>query len=178
MRRTAVVIGTAATLMGCSAAETPQQAQARMDQETAAFKAAIKGIEGRWEGFYAASQPDSIASLFTESGQVLGPNAPAVVGRAAIAADQANQMKAYTFTLGITSEEASANGPIGIERGSYGVTGKVKKGAPKGTPPTMTDHGTYLAHWHNVNGTWQVVTLAFTSSWTATPPRPVPPRRR
>jgi len=161
--------------MACAAApETPEQAQARIDQESAAFKAAIKGIESRWELAYANNQPDSIAVLFAERAQILGPNSPVVTGRAAIAADEANQMKAYDFTLGITSEQAIANGPIGIERGSYGVTGKAKKTAPKGTPPTMADHGSYLIHWHLVNGTWQVADLAFTSSWTATPPKPAP----
>ncbi|MSR07806.1 MAG: nuclear transport factor 2 family protein [Gemmatimonadetes bacterium] len=177
MNRSSTLLVALAALTACNSAETPQQAEARIEQESAAFQTAIKGIESRWEGFYAAGQPDSIANLFTEDGRDMPPNGPIHIGRAAIAADQASQAKAFDTKVAITSEGAWANGPIGIDRGTYGFEGKVKKGAPKGTPASIADHGTYLAHWHNVNGTWQVAALAYTSSWTATPPKPAPVKK-
>ena len=167
MRRIAALMGAVAALAGCgSARETPEQAEARIAQESAAFKTALKGIENRWEAFSAAGQGDSIASLFMEDGRNNPPNEPAQVGRAAIAKAEAAQNGLYTFSLSILSEDAAANGPIGVEHGTYGVEGKVKKGAPKGVPAKFSDHGNYLIHWHNVNGTWQVADLVFTSSQT------------
>ena len=175
--RPAGAVVVAAALAACSSAETPQQMQARIEKESAAFQQAVKAIESRWEGYIAAGHADSIAGLFTEKGREIPPNAPTAVGRAAVEALEASQMVGLETKVAITSEGALANGPIGVEHGTYGFEAKAKKGAPKGTPASLADHGSYLAHWHNVNGAWLIADLAYNSSWTAVPPKPAPARK-
>ena len=148
---TAVLLGVA----GCQPAETPEQMQARMDQESAAFAEFASGVADRWEAWEAAGQADSIANIFMEQGRQMPPNQPALVGRDAIRANGAQQFSMGQTTIQITSETAMANGPLGINRGSYNFTFVANKGMENmGIPPA--DSGKYLMHWHKVNGTWQI----------------------
>ena len=164
MRRMAVVIGTVAALAACSSSETAQQMQARMDTESAALKTAASAVERTHETAFASGDAGAFANTFTENGRELPPNQPANVGRAAIRDNAAQGMAAYTQKLTVTQQSVVANGPIGIETGTYAYQGTVKKGAPKGMPAKVSDHGNYLVHWHNVNGTWQIADLMYTSS--------------
>jgi len=153
-----------ALLAACQTQETPQQMQARMSKESDAFKQAIAGSARRWEGWIAAGQADSIANVFMEQGREMPPNAPAAVGRASIRQFEAQNAAMFDGKLTIKTEEALANGPLGIERGSFTFEGKAKPGAPKGMPATVSDEGKYLIHWHNVNGQWRVAELIWNSN--------------
>ncbi len=175
MRRFVYMGASLMLLAACQQAETPQQMQTRMDQETAAAKKSIAAIAARYEGWTAAGQTDSIANAFTENGREMPPNAPAVVGRAAIRADDAAQAAAMTRKLTVMSESVVSNGPIAIERGTYRFEATAKKGAPKGTPASITDSGKYLQHWQNVNGTWLIAEQVWNSDIPLGPP-PAPPK--
>jgi ketosteroid isomerase-like protein len=153
-----------ALLAACQTQETPQQMQARMSKESDAFRQAIAGTAKRWEGWIAAGQADSIASVFMEQGREMPPNAPAAVGRASIRQFEAQNAAMLDGKLTIKTEEALANGPLGIERGSFSFEGKAKPGAPKGMPATVSDEGKYLIHWHNMNGQWRVAELIWNSN--------------
>ena len=113
-----------ALLAACQTQETPQQMQARMSKESDAFRQAIAGTAKRWEGWIAAGQADSIASVFMEQGREMPPNAPAAVGRASIRQFEAQNAAMLDGKLTIKTEEALANGPLGIERGSFSFEGK------------------------------------------------------
>jgi ketosteroid isomerase-like protein len=152
-----MVIGLAA----CQSKETAQQTQARMQKESAAFGQTVAALTKRWQAWIAAGQADSIAALFTEQGREMPPNEAAVVGRAAIKHFEAGNAAMFDAKLTIRSEAAVANGPLGVDRGSYTFEGKAKRGAPKGTPAGVKDEGKYLAHWENVNGQWQIVELTW-----------------
>jgi ketosteroid isomerase-like protein len=141
----------AALLAGCQSHETSQGGDA--------LKAAVSPIAGRWEGWMAAGQADSIANVFTEQGREMPPNMPAVVGRVAIKAYEARNAAMFAAKLTIRPESFAASGPLGVERGSYTFEGKAKAGAPKGTPAAVSDEGKYLIHWSNVDGHWQVAEL-------------------
>ena len=163
-----------ALLAACQTQETPQQMQARMGKESDAFKQAIAGTAKRWEGWIAAGQADSIASIFTEQGREMPPNAPAAVGRAGIRQFEAQNAAMVDGKLTLKIEEAIANGPLGVERGSFTFEGKAKPGAPKGMPATVSDEGKYLIHWHNVNGQWRVAELIWNSNKPMMMPPPAP----
>ena len=176
MRRIGL-LGTAAllALAGCQAAETPEQMQARMDAESAAFAEFASGVADRWEAWEAAGQADSIANIFMEQGRQMPPNQPALVGRDAIRANGVQQFSMGKTTIQITSETALANGPLGVNRGSYNFTFVANKGMENmGIPPA--DSGKYLMHWHNVNGNWQIAELIYNSNLPL--PTPAPARRR
>jgi ketosteroid isomerase-like protein len=146
-------------IVACQSKETAQQAQTRMQKESDAFRQAIAGVTKRWQGWVAAGQADSIAAVFTEQGREMPPNEAAVVGRAAIKRYEAQNAAIFDGKLTIRNDAATANGPLGVDRGGYIFEGKARRGAPKGTPASIKDEGKYLAHWENVNGQWQVAEL-------------------
>jgi ketosteroid isomerase-like protein len=167
--RTIGFLGAAALLgvMGCQPAETPQQMQARMDQESAAFKQFVGGVTKRWERWDAAGQADSIANIYMDQGREMPPNAPAVVGRNALRTSAAAEFGMGKVSVHITSESSVANGPLGIDRGSYNFTFTANKGMKPTAGimmPPSADTGKYLAHWHKVNGTWQLAELIVNSN--------------
>jgi ketosteroid isomerase-like protein len=173
MRRLRWLGGAAAlALAACEGHETAQQMQTRIQQETDAFKQAIAGVPRRWGGWMAAGQADSIAAIFTDQGREMPPNEPAVVGRAAIRRYEAQNAAVFDSKLTTTSESVAANGPLGVDRGSYTYEGRAKHGAPKGTPASIRDEGKYLAHWENVNGQWQVVELIWNPNGPMMKPGP------
>lgn len=168
----------AATLLGvaaCQSAETPQQMQARMERETAELKAYATALEKRWEGWYAAGQADSFATTFTEQGREMPANGKAVVGRDAIRAFHAQQASMGKFTAHIVEEAVVANGPVGVDRGTYTSTFTPNKGMENmGVPPA--DTGKWVVHWQKINGTWQMAELIYNSDLPL--PAPAPTRRR
>lgn len=166
-----------AAVTGCQAAETPEQMQARIDQESATFRQFIQSVATRYESWLATGAADSIASMFTESGRMLPPNAPAVIGRDAIRANQSQQFALGRWTIEITPEAGIANGPLGLDRGTFVVTFTPGPGAPPQAamiPPA--DTGKYVAHWHQVDGNWLFADLIWNSNRPM--PAPAPTRRR
>jgi ketosteroid isomerase-like protein len=153
-------------------AETPQQAQARMDQETAGAKQAIATVERNYERYSNEGKADSIATLYTEQGRAMQPNGPALSGREAIRANEAQNMALFDSKLKITSENVVANGPIAIESGTYSFQATPKKDAPAGTSP-LNENGKFLTHWQQVNGQWLIAELAWNSNQPLPEPAPL-----
>jgi len=175
MRRLGWLGATVLGLAACQPAETPEQTQARMDQETAELKEYAMSVEQRWEAWEAAGQADSFPTVFMEQGREMPPNGKAAVGRAAIREFHAQQASMGKFTSQITQESVMANGPLGVDRGTYTFTFTPNKGMENmGVPPA--DTGKYLVHWHKVNGNWQIAELIYNSDLPL--PAPAPARRR
>lgn len=161
--RSAVAAAVAAVSFACQATETAEQMQARMEQETGAFRAAIQEIEPKYERWEAAGQADSVASLYTENAVAAFGNQPPLNGRQAIR-DNAAQMYALgTASLDIRSESAMANGPLGVERGTYVFNFTPGPNAPPGMAAMFPDSGSYLTHWHLVDGQWKIAELVVNS---------------
>lgn len=141
-----------AMLAGCQPkAETAEQAQARMDTESAAAKTIIDSIVVEFAKHFNLGHGDVVAEFYAEQGHVMAPNAPVAVGREAIKATLATFF-AMKPELKITSEAVVANGPLAIERGVYSLTF-----TPPGAKAPMTDTGKYLVHWHKVGDKWMLV---------------------
>jgi len=174
MSKTTGLAALALLLSACQPQETPEQAQTRMGREADALKTAATGIAKRWEGWVSAGQADSIANVFTEDGREMPPNAPAVVGRAAIRKFEALNASMLASKLTIRGEAFTANGPLGVERGSYTFAAKARKGAPKGTPATVNEDGKYVTHWHNVNGQWLIAEVIWNANARMMPAAPAP----
>ena len=163
----------AAVLLGaCQSQETPEQLQARIQKESDSLKVAASATAKRWEQWSANGQPDSIASVFADEGRELPPNEPPVVGRAAVKLFEARQAATMVGKLTISGEAYTANGPLGVERGSYVFEGKARPGAPKGVPASVSEHGKYMIHWQNTNGQWQIEELIWNSNAPMVPPAP------
>ena len=139
-------------LAGCQPkGETPDQAQARMDTESAAAKVVIDSLDVEFAKHFNMAHADLVAAFYTEQGHLMAPNMAAAVGRQAITQGLAG-MAAMKPDLKLTAEAVVANGPIAIERGVYSFTF-----TPPGATAPMTDLGKYLVHWQLVGGKWLMV---------------------
>jgi uncharacterized protein (TIGR02246 family) len=162
---TAALVGLAA----CQKAETPEQAAARIEQESAAARTAIEAQAAAFSAHFSAGHADSVAALYTEDAELLPPNGKAVAGRANIREFLASFLGTGTFSLTITPAAVIANGPHAIDRGSYVLSFT----PPAGAPPEVkgsADTGKYVAHWVNQGGTW----LMAHDIWNSDLPAPQP----
>lgn len=157
-------------LSGCMKPETPEQAQARISREVAAARPTFDAVARTWERYVAGNEPDSIAMLFTEQGELLPPNARPAVGRPAIQAFQAQMLSQGATTLSISTDEVLVNGPLAVSRGGYTLDIKPGPHSAAGMK-AIADTGKYLLHWHQVSGKWLVADLA----WNSNVPLPAPP---
>jgi uncharacterized protein (TIGR02246 family) len=150
MRFPTSIMLSAAMLAGCRTEETPDQANTRIDRESAAAKAVIDSLDAEFARNIGAGNGEAIAAAYLDDARLLPPGAPAVVGRAAI--------KAFWegfFALKpqgtITSEAVSANGPLAVERGIVRLTY-----TPPGASAPVSEVGKYVVHWHRVDGKWLI----------------------
>ncbi len=168
MRRTRslmAALGTVALIAGCQpAAETAEQADARMNAEAAAARTAIEASNAQFTSHFNAGRGDSVAAHYTEDGRVMGPNMAVAAGRQAIAASMGMMGGA---TLVLITESVAANGPLAVERGTYRITL-----TPPGAPGPITDTGKYLVHWHKVGDSWLMVDDIWNSDLPAMPEPP------
>ena len=168
MRRTGILmaaLGSFAVIAGCQpAAETAEQAEARMASEAAAAKTAIEASNTRFVAHFNAGQGDSVAAHYTEDGRVMAPNMAVASGRQAIAASMGMMAGA---TLVLNTESVAANGPLAVERGTYTITL-----TPPGATAPITDTGKYLVHWRKVGDNWLMVDDIWNSDLPAMPMGP------
>lgn len=152
MRHASAII-VALGLSACTSAETAQQMQMRMDQETAAARTAIDAQHAKYVAAFNAGQFAQTSAMFIEQGVQMPPNAPANVGRAAIRAGDSTFMSWGTSVLALKTDNVVANGPVAVARGSWTFDFTPNKNAPKGMKAAK-DNGKFLTHFHNVNGEW------------------------
>ena len=158
-------LGTFTLVTACQpAAETAEQAEARMASDAAAARTAIEASNARFVTHFNAGQGDSVAAHYTEDGTVMAPNVPAASGRQAIAAAM-GAMGGATLTL--TTESVDANGSLAVERGTYRITL-----TPPGATAPITDTGKYLVHWRKVGDNWMMANDIWNSDLPATPMGP------
>jgi len=179
--RAVVILGAAALLgaAGCTPKpETPEQAQARMEQEATAARTQIEALAKRWEGWEAAGQAESVATAFTDRGYELPPNAPPIMGREAIQANQAQLFSMGQWSVHISVDQVTANGPMAFARGAYDIAMTPGPNAPAGTM-AIADTGKWVGELRQTGSTWQFATLMWNSNIPLPPPpAPAPARRR
>jgi uncharacterized protein (TIGR02246 family) len=151
------------------AAETADQTNTRIAAESSALKMTLDSLNTAFDAAFNAGQGDAVAAQYTEDGELMVAGSPAATGRAAIAAF-VNALPAMKASIRTKAVAVMANGPLGIERGEYTMTV-----VPPGAPGPITDVGTYLIHWHRVDGHWLRVSDVAT---TPTPPQPAGPPPR
>jgi ketosteroid isomerase-like protein len=156
-------------VVGCQKPETPAQVATRMGQESAAAKTQIEAVAKRWEGWTAAGQADSFPTVFTAQGMELPPHAPAAVGPAAIQAVHAQQAALGQWTLHLTVDDVTANGPLAVARGTYVTALTPGPNAPAGIP--AADTGKWVGQYQQADGNWKTVALI----WNSDLPLPMPP---
>jgi ketosteroid isomerase-like protein len=148
--------------------EGPEQAQARIDRESAAAKLVIDSLNAEFDGHFNAGHGALVAAQYAEDGELQVVGSPVLKGRHAIATfiDGLGPLKA---AIKLTATSVAANGPIAIERGEYALSL-----VPPGATTAVSETGVYLIHWHNVNGQWLPVTDV--ASTAAPAPMGPPPK--
>ena len=155
-------------LVGCKAAETPEQMAAREQAAADSAKTTILAMDAEWSRLATANQPDSIVPLFVPDGVMSPPDLPVAKGLDSIRV-RMRQVTIPGGTLTITSENISVHGPVAVDRGVFTYTAPAQ-----GRTPALNLVGKYLAHLHKTDAGWRVAE----NIWNTDAPAPrMPPAR-
>lgn len=167
MRGVVSLLGAVTMIAACQpAAETAEQAEARMTSETAAARTAIEAANAQMAAHMNAARYDSAAMVYAEDARALPPNMVADVGRAAIV-KSFQGMAEMKGTISFATTNVAVNGPLAVETGTYSFTF-----TPPGAPAPVTDTGKYMAHWHKMGDHWMIVENIWNSDLPAMPEPP------
>ena len=134
---TALLISFALMLLTCTPATKQPEPEAESTNE-ANDMAALDDLRGEFIAAYNGGD-STLATLFTEDGMVMPPNASAANGRAEIQSFFRAHFVRFTGSLAVSAEEREVAGEWAFERGAYMNTLTPKTG---GTP--TDDEGKYL----------------------------------
>ena len=127
-------------------------------------EAAIRKVVTEWVEIYNRNDWPTLAAQFTEDAVMMPPNSPAVIGRAAIAAWEAENEQGFRIALKV--EDISITGDVAIIRGRSCVfipLGKEQKDGAVGV-----DIGKYIeVRKRTDGGRWMVVQDIFNSDLLA-----------
>jgi len=154
-------------LVGCKAAETPEQMAAREQAAADSAKTTILAMDAEWSRLATANQPDSIVPLFVPDGVMSPPDLPVAKGLDSIRV-RMRQVTIPGGTLTITSQNISVHGPVAVDRGVFTYTAPAQ-----GRTPAVNLVGKYLAHLHNTDAGWRIAE----NIWNTDAPAPRPPAR-
>jgi ketosteroid isomerase-like protein len=161
-------------LAGCQPrAETAQQAEARMNAESAAAKTVLDSLNAEFVTHFNLGHAEVVAGFYTEQAHMMPPNAPTAVGREAI------QHVLELFigmkpVLTLHADAVTASGDHALERGVVTFTL-----TPPGAKAAVSDTGKYLVHWQRVEGKWYLADDIWNSDLPAAPSAaPAPPKQR
>lgn len=144
--------------------ETAEQMNARMSAEADSAKTYIEAANAAASRHMAAGNVDSALANYADNAVLMMAGMAPMQGKAAITEGFRGMMAQMgNPTIAFHTLNVSASGPMAIERGHWVMT------AP------MADSGSYLTHWHKMDGRWMIVEDISNSS---APPAPAPPARR
>jgi uncharacterized protein (TIGR02246 family) len=164
MKRVAVILGiTALVAAGVSAQQKKAPAAGGDD-------AAIAKVRTAYQTAIGAQDAAGLAKLYAPDGAELPPNAPAVMGRAAI--EKYHKEFAQQFMvhgISISSLKVQVAGDIAYDVGTYKQQLMPMKGGA-----IMDDHGKYVVLMKKEGGAWVITHAIYNSDLPLpTPPAPV-----
>lgn len=138
--------------------------RAQQAEDAAALREGLTALNDEFLGcFTEGGDPDCIASFFSEEGQMLLSNTPAMAGPDEIRRFWRQALGWGQWEVGFNSLLIEPSDPLAIERGRYSIRFTAGPGAPPGRPSTE-DRGTYLVHWrHDGDGKWRIAVQAYIS---------------
>ena len=162
MKRLTVMLG----IVALASAGALAQAK-KTSASSGADEAAIAKLRNAFQTAVLGQDAAGIAKLYSSDGAELPPNAPAVVGRAAVEKyhkDFAQQFMMHGMTL--TPLKTQVSGDIAYEVGTYKQQLMPMKGGA-----VMDDHGKYVVLLKKEGGNWLVTHAIYNSDL----PLPAPP---
>lgn len=135
------------------ACEMPQdEPEAGVDQQE--VRQAIESQNARFEGFIENQQYDSLGTLYTAGGQLMGPNAPTASGDGVIEA-YAGLGEMGVAAIDLQTNEVEAAEDFAYEVGSYTLMGE---------DGSELDDGKYIVIWKMEDGEWKLHRDIFNSN--------------
>ena len=107
----------------------------------------VAEVNKQFDEAFRNNDPERVASLYTEKGELLFPNGSIVRGRKAIAAYWKKAMESGVRSVKLTTVEVEADGITAYEVGNYSLLGK---GAGE------LGRGKYLVIWKQEGGKWRL----------------------
>ncbi len=146
MRRCVLGLLVSAGLCAC-------RAESRTDQE--AVRRVIDSVNTRLEGWYAAGQIDSVASVFAQDVWQMPPNSAPLVGRDSVRSFWANAVRWGRWKFDLQTADVVAVDSVAVERGRYRLKFTAGAQAPM---PSFEDRGNYVVLWRRErDGQWRIV---------------------
>lgn len=146
MLRSAIGFLVVAGLCACRAEDHPDQAVVRQR---------IDSMNSKLEGWYAAGQIDSVASVFAQDAWQMPPNNAPLIGRASIRAFWTNAVKWGRWEFDFGAEDVALGDELAVERGRYVLKFTAGAGAPM---PSFEDRGNYVVAWRRErDGEWRIL---------------------
>jgi len=133
--------------------ETPEQTAARMKAESDSARPALQAALDRYARNFAAGRADSLVMFYSEDAVLMLANMPALKGRAAIQAKDAEAMSWGTYQVTFATTRVDANGPLAVQQYTYVMSFKPGPHAPPGMT-AFTDTGKTMTAYKKVNGAW------------------------
>ncbi|MHC4610764.1 MAG: YybH family protein [Planctomycetota bacterium] len=151
LKHTAFLATALVAMAACTPAAPPEA-----PDTSAADIAAIKADSLAWFDLYNAGDADGVAALYAEDGAIMPPNAPMMVGRAAIrdylASDIENSMEAGITFVGDEVTDGAAGGDTAWITGTFSVNDA--SGATVDTGKDLTVFGRTNGEWLIVRDIW------------------------
>lgn len=126
MSRSAAVPLLLGLLVACQpAAETPAAAPAAPAAPaalTAEDLAAIRAVDSTWGAAMSVGDTATAASLYTDDAVMQGPDAPAIVGRAAISASLGQLVAMKPADVRLTADQVAGAGDLAYAVGTFTMT--------------------------------------------------------
>ena len=120
--------------------------------DTAAVSDEIKRGVQDWAAAYNAGDADTIAAKYSDNAVVMGPAAPAAVGRDAIrefiAKDSAGAKAAGVTLVISTGDEVGVSGDLAWHSGAYTIND---------ASGNAVDSGNYVEVQQNLDGKWMII---------------------
>lgn len=138
--------------------------------DVAAERRTIDSLNTKVEGWYAANQPDSVASIFTPNAWLMPPNDAPVIGQDSIRAFWRNMLGMGKWAFDLRAEDVMAADSVLVERGQFTLKFTPNSNAPL---PAFDDRGNYLTVWRRQpDGKWRIEWDAAVSSVPRNAPVP------
>jgi ketosteroid isomerase-like protein len=139
------------------AKDTLEEAEARVQQESAEVRKVIEAYNADLGRYYASGNIDSVMSVFAEDAHQMAPNGPALEGREKMRAFWKQAVSWGQWNFALTTVSVTANTPLAIELGRYKLEFTPSQAAPPGMKASV-DTGNYVCYWRlEDDGKWRIV---------------------
>jgi len=149
-------------LAACQPQGSDTEAAAEAEYDAPDFAA----LTAAYDAAMSSGDAETLGTLYAEDAVSMPPNAPPLVGRAAIVADAAENFAAMSASLTSRSEGSYVMGDMAVEWGTYSFSGTMAD-----SDVTFSQDGKYVAILERqVDGSWKIVR----DIWNADAPPEMP----